>query len=105
MDYLNENWPEIGSSLMHFDEATSEENYAELSEVIKSYYLGDREFSTEVNTVKAMIQMFGDGTITPYSEKAAILQAQVAQSPVKFFKYSCSSSTGSVSPKSDFGIH
>ena len=59
-----------------------------MSNIIKRYYLGDRKFSTDEDTMKAMIKMFGDAVFTIGYEKAANLYAQVAKSPVQFYKFS-----------------
>ena len=66
-----------------------------MSNVIKSHYLRDEKFGTDPNTIKAMISMFGDAFFTVGYEKAVNLHAQVAKSPVYFYKYTYCKTTKS----------
>ena len=57
---LNQKWESLAPIIYHFDETKLAENYTEIAKSIRGFYMGDKKFSDDHDTVKLMAKMLGD---------------------------------------------
>lgn len=105
MTELDENWESLAPHLLDYNYTIPKSEHARVAREVRKHYLGNKPIDRE--TAMALIHMVGDRLYVIDGEKAAVSQARVSKSPVRFYYFSYrgefSLSEKFTNTKEDFG--
>ena len=93
MKYVDKNWQSVASDIILNKANFSKPKQAEIATAARKYYFGNKNFSTDPESIRTLAQLFGDVSFVIGHVKAAKLQSEVNECPVRAYYYAFEAAT------------